>query len=281
MPPSFQTTPAPAVTPNALQNTNPQSLLQSFAMNDILNDAGRNVGNIGQEQSALQGASAASQSASQNRSALQALSGFQQALSSQGGTGGLSGMAKEAEAEGGGVLGGIGGGLGGAATGAAIGSAILPGIGTVAGGLLGGLLGGAGGKSAGNYLSSKSGPGQFENIRQSTASEIAAATGMPEAQVIGMLPDYGENATQAQTKLNTLQTILSGGYSASVQPAGLGLPSQQSFGNIGLNSLSNIAAGTGKMASAIPGAASGVAETSLGDASSLADLPEEALSLVH
>jgi hypothetical protein len=290
--PALTTPAASAVSPSLLSSINPQQMLQAAVMNDITNTGGRNVSSIVQGMSTAQ----PNQSAIGNRTALQALGGYQQALSGQGGTGGLGGFAKEAEAKGGGLLGTLGGGLagaaGGAAAGASLGTLALPGIGTIGGGLLGLLGGGLGamlgskaGGAAGNYISGKTGPGQFEALRQSTAAQIAAGSGMDPGTVLSYLPDYGENPQTSQTKLSTLQTMLSSGYSGAVNPAQLNPSSQQSFGGVGLNSLPNINAGTGATSPdvsaerAASAATAGTGATTAG--TSLADLPEEALSMIH
>lgn len=84
-------TPAPAqISPSILQNINPQQLMMASVMSDLLNNGGRNTGSIVQGMSALQ----PNQTATNNRTALQSLSGFQQQLSNQGGTGGLLGLGK-------------------------------------------------------------------------------------------------------------------------------------------------------------------------------------------
>lgn len=290
LPAGLQPTQAPPMNPSALAGLNPQELIQGAVINDIMNNGGKNVGSITQGLGALQ----PNQSAIGNRTAMQALSGYQQALANQGGTGGLGGFMKEAEAKGGGLLGSLGGGLGGAAAGAAGGAAlgsVVPILGTAIGGLLGaglgGLAGSKAGSSAGSYLSSKTGPGQFETQRQATAQQIAAGTGMDPATVLSMLPDYGENAQAAQTKLSTLQTMLSSGYAGSVQPASLGVPGQQSFGGVATSALPNMNAGNGlsSVLNTMKSAAGNAATAGTGQAAatvgtSLADFPEEALNTV-
>lgn len=222
MAPQFDTSgTVPNLNANSLQNINPQALAQSLS---VLGNF--RLGNQGSP-SDITNASQPNQMATQNRAALQALSGYEQQFSQQGGTGSILDRLKGVEAK-------------------------IPIIGKL------------------------TGPGQFEQSRQNTAAIIAQGSNLPAATILTMLPDYGENPTSAQSKLSTLQTMLSGGYGASVQPAQLQVPGQQSFGGIGLNALQGINAATGSMGGGSAGLPSGLGEVG----TSLSSLPEEALALL-
>lgn len=220
--------------PSVLGNINPQALMQAAMLSDIMNTGGRDVSSIVQGMSALQ----PNQTATNNRTALQSLSGFQQQLGNQGGTGGLAGGLKRLVAD-------------------------IP------------------------VLGSMTGPGQFEQSRQSTANTIAQATGMSPQAALNYLPNFGENPNSANSKLSTLQTMLSSGYAGALNPAQLSMPGQQSFGGIGLNALPGVNAGTGAAEGATAGgglasdlgSAAGDASAAARVGTSLAELAPEALAL--
>lgn len=288
------TNPAPtSMSPSLLSSINPQQMIESAIMNDITNTGGKNVGSITQGMSGIQ----PNQSAMGNRTAVQALSGFQNELANQGGTGGLGGYGKLAEAKAPGLLGQIIGGLGGAGIGAAAGGTAAAALGgTALAPLTGGLslllpaaaayFGSKIGGGIGNAANSRTGPGQFEALRQSTAQQIASGTGMSAADALQYLPDYGENPQTAQTKMDTLQTMLSSGYAASVNPAQMGMPNQQSFGGVGLSSLPNQNVGNGMTSvykaareAAAPAATMATDTAAATGGASLEGLAEEALHI--
>ncbi len=223
-------TPQAAALPSAsvLSSINPQLLAQASILADVMNTGGRDAQGIASAFQSIQ----PNQTATNNRTALQSLAGFQQQLANQGGTGGLGGSVKRLVSD-------------------------IP------------------------ILGSMTGPGQFEQNRQSTAATIAQATGMSPQAALNYLPNFGEDPMSAQSKLQTLQTMLSSGYAGALNPGQLTMPGQQSFGGIG-NTLPGINAGTGgKVVSALTGMGGGTSDTAglAGDVAKMgtslaADVPE-------